>query len=939
MPDAPAPIHRSPRRTRRRVYVIDRIADVVISGGGLVVVAAVMGILVYLFAIAGPLLESGKPLSARVVDARAAGPAAEQLFIQPDEHQLTAVAVDRDGTARLIELSTGKVVDERRVTPEGRKVTCWSRATRGGLTAFGFEDGSVMLATVGTSTRFLLDKADMEALGALKPGESAGFAKGVAQRTPVGQLRLTEMAVSPSAPIGLEAGSGAVARLSYEARSDSEFVFAMREDGSAVFSLVTRTTPLGGGEPRVSLDSTPVAVAPPAGEQGLPRDVFVIGDGAGVLLLWGSGAAQRFDASKPGVVAFVEAADLLPSGRKVTAATLLLGSRTLVIGDDGGNTYGAFVARAPSSPNADRSRLVVAHRHAAGEGASAVTSLAVAERDRSFAAGFASGEVVLRHMTSDKVIARLRAGASTGAAVRASVAPKGDGVLALGASGEMTLWRIDPGHPEASAKSLFGRVWFEGAPEPGYVYQSSTDETGEPKLTLMPLLWGTLKATVYTMLLAAPMAMLAALFTSEFMNSRMKAAVKPAIETMASLPSVVMGFIAAIVLAPSVAAYLPSVLLAFVVVPLGALLAAHLWLFAPVRVAAPVTPMRRLGMTAVVVAFSGAAAFLAGPPLERALFAPPAWDRVALAGKVEPAPPGEIPAWVGARTSFSAEEQRALRRAGLAERDGVVVKPVGSVDDPGVGEALARRGLDRASIRAWLNSVYGSAWPGWFLICFPLGAIAASVAVSRTLGRSSDGIGFAEALRELALFFLKLGLGAGFAALCASGLTAAGIDPRDSVAGPFDQRNTLVVSLAMSIAVIPIIYTICEDAMSSVPESLRSASLAAGASKWQTATRVVLPVAASGIFSACMIGLGRAVGETMIVLMATGNTPVMTGSIFDGMRTLSANIAVEMPEAAVGSTHYRVLFLCGLTLFAMTFLINTAAEVVRQRFRTRSGVL
>jgi phosphate transport system permease protein len=121
-----------------------------------------------------------------------------------------------------------------------------------------------------------------------------------------------------------------------------------------------------------------------------------------------------------------------------------------------------------------------------------------------------------------------------------------------------------------------------------------------------------------------------------------------------------------------------------------------------------------------------------------------------------------------------------------------------------------------------------------------------------------------------------------------------------------------------------------------VPEHLRGASLGAGATQWQTATRIIIPTAMSGLFSAVMVGLGRAVGETMIVLMAAGNTPVLDWNIFNGFRTLSANIAVEMPEAVKDSTHYRTLFLCALVLFIMTFVLNTIAESVRQRFRKRA---
>ena len=155
----------------------------------------------------------------------------------------------------------------------------------------------------------------------------------------------------------------------------------------------------------------------------------------------------------------------------------------------------------------------------------------------------------------------------------------------------------------------------------------------------------------------------------------------------------------------------------------------------------------------------------------------------------------------------------------------------------------------------------------------------------------------------------------------------------------YDQRNSLVVGIAMGFAVIPNIFSISEDAIFAVPRQLTTGSLALGATPWQTMARVVLLTASPGIFSAVMIGLGRAVGETMIVLMSTGNTPVMDLSIFEGFRALSANIAVEMPESEVNSTHYRVLFLAALVLFLVTFLFNTVAEIVRQRLRQRYGNL
>jgi len=161
----------------------------------------------------------------------------------------------------------------------------------------------------------------------------------------------------------------------------------------------------------------------------------------------------------------------------------------------------------------------------------------------------------------------------------------------------------------------------------------------------------------------------------------------------------------------------------------------------------------------------------------------------------------------------------------------------------------------------------------------------------------------------------------------------------DSLGMDFDQRNAVIVGIAMGFAVIPTIFSMTEDAIFSVPKHLSQGSLALGATPWQTLLGVVLPTASPGIFSATMIGLGRAVGETMLVLMATGNTPVMDLSIFQGMRTLAANIAVEMPESEVASSHYRILFLAALVLFTLTFIANTGAEVVRQRLRKKYSSL
>lgn len=147
--------------------------------------------------------------------------------------------------------------------------------------------------------------------------------------------------------------------------------------------------------------------------------------------------------------------------------------------------------------------------------------------------------------------------------------------------------------------------------------------------------------------------------------------------------------------------------------------------------------------------------------------------------------------------------------------------------------------------------------------------------------------------------------------------------------------NAWVAGLALSFAVIPVIFSLAEDALTSVPRSYTHAALALGASKWQAAYSIVVPAALPGIFAAIVLGFGRAIGETMIVLMASGNASIMSPSLFDSTRTITATIAAELAETVFGGTHYRVLFLLGAMLFAATFVSNFVAGEVMHRLKAR----
>ena len=249
--------------------------------------------------------------------------------------------------------------------------------------------------------------------------------------------------------------------------------------------------------------------------------------------------------------------------------------------------------------------------------------------------------------------------------------------------------------------------------------------------------------------------------------------------------------------------------------------------------------------------------------------------------------------------------------------------------------------LFAGDILLWLDRQQGTGVGASLFLLLPLSlvlmAFVNSAWVNRRLLESFPHLSRSLfAILNVGKVVLEIGIAFAAAFALAWIFDRIGLDLRGRLVDTYVQRNALLVGFAVGFAVVPLIFTIAEDALATVPQHLRSASLGAGATSWQTAIRVVIPTAMSGLFSAVMIGLGRAVGETMIILMAAGNTPVMSLNPFNGCRTLSANIAVELPEAVRDSTHYRTLFFAGFVLFILTFLVNTTAEAIRLRFRRRA---
>jgi len=493
------------------------------------------------------------------------------------------------------------------------------------------------------------------------------------------------------------------------------------------------------------------------------------------------GQVLRYDVKDPGAPKLMEAVAVTSRpGSPVTVLGFLLGDRTLIVGDAVGGVSSWQVV---PPPNGGEKRLTRTYQFAPH--AAPIVAVTASRRDKSFATADRAGSVHISYGTSGQTLLSFTDKRRGLAAV--VFAPKSDALLAADGQGVVAQWQVHNPHPEVTLKTLFGKVWYEGYSQPAWVWQSTggTDDF-ESKMSLTPLIFGTIKGTLYALLFAVPMALLAALYVSEFMHPSVKAYVKPVVEIMAALPSVVLGFLAGLWLAPVLEPIVPGLFLIPLVLPIVILIAYCGW--------------RLLPLTFRARFKTGTEAFLLLPVVVFGL-----WLAFALGSLVETV-------------------------------------------------------LMQGNYRGWI--------------------------------------------------------------LSALGLT-------------YDQRNSLVVGVAMGFAVIPIIFTIAEDSLANVPGHLRAGSLALGATRWQTAMRIVLPTGSPGIFSAVMIGLGRAVGETMIVLMATGNTPIMDWNIFSGFRALSANIAVELPEAPDGGTLYRVLFLSAFILFCMTFVLNTVAELVRLRLRKK----
>lgn len=463
----------------------------------------------------------------------------------------------------------------------------------------------------------------------------------------------------------------------------------------------------------------------------------------------------------------------------VTALGVLIGRSSLVIGDSNGHLLLGFPVPNPQRPF--DFRIIRRFRSMSGT----IVAIVPDYHTRAFLTLSDQGELGWLHSTAEKT-RFMRKIFSDAIPLSASIAPdRSMFVVQLDNQQWRTFLFKDP-HPEVSFASLFKKIWYEGYDGPRFIWQSSSGhDSFEPKYSLVPLIVGTLKGTFYALLFAIPLAILGALFMGQFLDPGVRARLKPIIELMAGLPSVVLGFIGGLWLAPRVEQWFPALLFSPFIIFMAIIGVHPVWTVIPRK---PLNPRAR--------------------DIFRLIF---------------------LAMWILCWCALVFFANHALEEI-----------------------------------------FFGGDYQAWFL---------------KHLGWT------------------------------------------------YEQRNALVVGFVMGYAVIPIIFSIAEESIVAVPRDWIAGAYALGATRWQTLVHIVIPASLSGIVSAVMIGFGRAIGETMIVLMATGNTPVLNWSPFTGFRTLSANLAVELPEAPVGETHYRVLFFSALLLFFFTITINTVAELLREKIR------
>ncbi|RUO24385.1 phosphate ABC transporter permease [Aliidiomarina minuta] len=743
------------RAKRRRIRMFKNgLSRFGITAAGFGVVFSLALIFIYLFYEVMPVFKGASVTEQTSYQAPGVSPDTQVLHLVMERYEELGVVFTDDRQVTFFEAGTGLIRNHEALPlPADVEVTSFAKAEEiNGLVSYGLSDGRVVL----TKPEYRITYPDDERH--IEPSLAFPFGAAPVEVDPEGQA-LRQLAVQQSA-------RGGRTTMVVAQTDDNRLVMAELSTREDMFSGEVQTRANFSKLPELNQEIVQILV-----DKEL-RSVF-IADTAGYV--------HYFDIRNFRQPELTFSANV-GQGEPVTAMEFLVGAESLIMGTGDGQLSQWFLVR-----DEQNNRVLERIRDFRSHG-SAITRIAPEYTRKGFVAGDSAGQIGIHYGTSARTLL-LQPTVDTEVTTLA-ISPVNRRLFTLDANNQLHVAEVWNRHPQISWSALWNRVWYEGRSDPEYIWQSSSaSDEFESKFSLVPLSIGTLKAAFFAMLFAMPLAIMGAVYTAYFMTPKLRGAVKPTIEIMEALPTVILGFLAGLWLAPFMENNLPAVFSLLLGLPLVMLLTAVGWKFLPKAIRNRVPPGWEAAILLPVVLLFG-------------------WWMVNLSPWIE-----------------------------IAFFDG--------------------------SMRQW---------------------------------------------------FTEMGI-------------------------TYDQRNAMVVGVAMGFAIIPTIYSIAEDAVFNVPRHLTQGSLALGATPWQTVLGVVIPTASPGIFSAVMIGFGRAVGETMIVLMATGNSPIVNFNIFEGMRTLSANIAVELPETAVGSSHFRILFLAALVLLTFTFILNTIAEIVRQRLRRRYSSL
>mgnify|MGYP003991718513 FL=1 len=740
-------------KTLNKRRVVDRAAHWGITLGGATVILVILTLFGFIFLEVFPLLKG-----ASVVGKSDCSLSGKVVSVGIDEYQEIAYAVYEDGNIDFISISDGKPI-KRHSIKDVNGSTITAVCNDKGRSVMGTKDGRILSVNIGFSVSF---ENDDRIITPEIDDEEIVF-------TNEEEIAIQHIASNSDEGVSVTVFYTEGGRLILKSTEIEETLFGGEEKIEAITDITAMLATHAQTTPGTPLEQDRVLQVTSLAVDYFTENLYV-GTAHGEVI-----HINVRDRENP-----LQQERIKVSDESVTSLDFLLGDVSLIVGDEGGKISTWMRVRdetAQSGWSLKKIHTVKPHQ-------ADITAIASSPRNKCFVTAASDGTIQLKHATSEQTLLNMK---SVTMPTAIAYSPKADGILVADSSGTLTHWTISNPHPETTIKTLLGKVWYEGYEEPEYVWQSTGgSDDFEPKFSLVPLIFGTIKGTIYALIIAIPLGILSALYTSQFLHTSLKKVIKPTIEFMAALPSVILGFLAGLWLAPLMERIFPAI----IIMPIFLLI------------------------------------FIAGA----------------------------FCIW--------------------------------------------------KCLPGYIKGKYSQGTEAIFLIPFFIVAILLSI----YLGGLFESFLLNGDYRQWFLDVMGL---------------------------QYDQRNAVVVGFAMGFAILPIIFTISEDAMSNVPNHLTSASLALGAVPWQTAVRIVLPIASPAIFSAVMLGFGRAVGETMVVLMATGNTPIMDWNLFNGFRALAANIAVEIPEAPLGGTLYRVLFLAALLLFMTTFIVNTIAELIRQKMKKK----